>query len=211
VKINVSNLGWIIAVGLAAIMLGSGFQSPTLKVGTADLEKVMSSSDYWISNESTYNDYVKKRSDFLQFFNQNRMMTTSEVTKMKELSLADNPTAQQKSDLDKLKSQVTDEQKSEQELGLKSNLTPDERAKLTEFNSRETANGQDLQNLNQQFTQDISDKKASIISAAMDKAKLAVQTVGRAQGFTVVLSTAAAPYSANDITTDAIKSMNAQK
>ncbi|HEY3781444.1 MAG TPA: OmpH family outer membrane protein [Fimbriimonadaceae bacterium] len=210
-KINVSNLGWIIAVGLAAIMLGSGFQSPTLKVGTADLEKVMSSSDYWISNESTYNDYVKKRSDFLQFFNQNRMMTTSEVTKMKELSLADNPTAQQKSDLDKLKSQVTDEQKSEQELGLKSNLTPDERAKLTEFNSRETANGQDLQNLNQQFTQDISDKKASIISAAMDKAKLAVQTVGRAQGFTVVLSTAAAPYSANDITTDAIKSMNAQK
>lgn len=212
VKINASNLGWVVAAGLACFMVGSGFQSPTLKIGIADVDKVMSGSDYWKTNEASFNTFTKERGDLLIYVKQNAMMSSDEAAKVKELSLLDNPTAQQKAELDRLKADITDEQKRKDELSIKASLTPEERTLLSTYATREQTNtNQTLPEWDQQFTQEIQQKRTDILTAATDKAKTAVQSVGRAQGYTIIFSAAAAPYAANDITDDALKSMNAQK
>lgn len=211
-NLKFSNLGWIVAAGLAGIMVAGGFQTPTQKVAGADLDKIVQSSDFWKASEATFNDYAKKRDDVLQYINSNGVMTGEQLNQIVELSLKDEPTAQDKAALERTKADVTAQEKRREELLIKqTSLTVEERTLMTEFQHRADANSRSLEQLAQKLSTDVQAKRTSIMNDATERARKAVQTVGKAQGCTVVFSSGAAPYAAIDITPDAISAMNAQK
>ena len=210
IKINFSQLGWVVAVGLAAVMVSSGFQAPTDKFAVADLQKIVESSDFYKSNETTYNAYVQKRKDLIDYLNQYPVITSDQVTRMKDLSLKEDVTSQEKAELERIKADAKEQDARNKELVIKANPTPEERTLLQEFARRNATMGDLLSKMNQDFVNDIQAKKEQIMATALDKAREAVKRTGKAQGYTVIYSTAAAVYAANDLTDDAIKAMNAK-
>jgi Skp family chaperone for outer membrane proteins len=211
-NLNTSNLGWIVAAGLAGIMIAGGFQTPTQKVAGADLDKVVQASDFWKANEATFNDYEKKRYDVLQYINANGVMTGDQLNEIVNMSLKDNATPQEKAELERTKADVTAQEKRREEILVKQTpLTAEERTLLDTFRQRADANSRTLDQLASKLSQDVQTKRTSIMNDAMDRARQAVQTVGKAQGCTVIYSSSSAPYTATDLTTDAISAMNAQK
>ena len=211
-NLKFSNFGWVVSAGLAGIMLAGGFQTPTVKVAGADLDKIVQSSDFWKSSEASFNEYAKKRDDLLQYINSNGVMTDEQLHQIEDLALKDQPTAQDAAELNRVKADVTAQEKRREELTIKQTpLTVEERSLMENFRQRAESNSRSLEQLAQKLSQDVQAKRTSIMNDATDRARKAVQTVGKAQGCTVVYSSGAAPYAATDITADAITAMNAQK
>jgi Skp family chaperone for outer membrane proteins len=207
-----TNLGWLVAAGLGGLMLAGGFQAPTEKFAMADVDKIVQSSDYWKSTEETFNEYAKKRDDLLQYINSNGVMTSDQLNQIVDLSLKDQPTAQDKASLDRIKADVTAQEKHREELLVKTTpLTPEERTSMEQFRQRTEENAAALEKLAQKLQQDVQIKRNSLMNDAAERAKKAIQTVGKAQGYTLVFTSNTAPYAANDITSDATTAMNAQK
>jgi Skp family chaperone for outer membrane proteins len=210
-KVKISQLGWVAAIAMAGVMIGSGFQGATQKIGVADLPKIVEGSDFYKQNEVTYNDFVAKRRTVLDFFNTYKVLTTEQTNRIQELSLKDNPTPQEKAELDRIKQDVVAQDKRSKELTIKPSPTPEEVTVLQDFAHRTQAMGQTFDQLQQTYQGDIQQKRDQIQQAAADKARDAIRQVGKDQAFTVIMSSAAAPYAANDVTDAAIKAMNAAK
>lgn len=196
---------------LFGILVAGGFQAQTLKFGMADLGKVAEGSDYYKGVQATFNDMVERRKAVLEFFNTYKVLTTDEAKRIKELSLKVDITPQEKAELDRLKEQVITDDKRKKELAVKTPLTPEEQTLSQEFTNRERTITSQMPQLSQEFSDDIEAKKNEIQQSAFDKARAAVLQVGKEGGYTLVFTSAAAPYGANDITDDAIKAENAKK
>lgn len=207
-----SNLGWIVAACLAGIMIAGGFQGATPKFATADMDQIVQKSDYWKVSEASFKDYSDKRSALLQYIDRNGVMEEDQLKQLVDLTAKDDPTPAEKAQLEKVKSDVTAEEQKREALAVKSTpLTTDETNLMRHYQQRAEANTTSLQVLEHRFNDEISAKHQSIMNEAIDRAKKAIQTVGKAQGYTVVFTAAAAPYAANDVTADATTAMNAQK
>jgi Skp family chaperone for outer membrane proteins len=139
-------------------------------------------------------------------------MTSDQLNQIVDLSLKDQPTAQDKASLDRIKADVTAQEKHREELLVKTTpLTPEERTSMEQFRQRTEENAAALEKLAQKLQQDVQIKRNSLMNDAAERAKKAIQTVGKAQGYTLVFTSNTAPYAANDITSDATTAMNAQK
>ena len=199
------------AIAMAGVMVGSGFQGTTQKIGVADLPKIVEGSDYYKQSEVTYNDFVAKRRSVLEFFNNYKVLTTDQTNRIQELSIKDNPSTQEKAELERIKSDVQAQDKRYKELTIKPSPTAEERTVLEDFAHRTQAMAETFDHVNQQYQADIQQKREQIQEAAADKARDAIRQVGKDQAYTVIMSSAAAPYAANDVTDAAIKAMNAAK
>lgn len=208
-KIKFSQLGWVVALAMAAFMAASGFQAPTEKMGVADLQKIVEGSDFYHQSENSYNAFYQKRKDLVDYFKQYPVMTSDQINRYKELSLKDTLTPQESAELERIKADVKEQDARNKELQLKANPTPEERTLLQDFAHRQDMMNTALDGMNQDFANDLQQKKDQIMSNALDKARAAVQTTGKAQGYTIVFSSGAAIYAANDITQDSLKTMNA--
>ncbi len=207
-----SNLGWIVAACMAGVMIAGGFQGASPKFATADMDQIVQKSDFWKASEATFNDYSTRRSQLLQYIDRNGVMEEDQLKQLVDLSTKDEPSTQDKAALEKVKSDVTAEETKREGLAVKTTaLTTDETNLMRHYQQRDDANRQNLEILQHRFNDEISVKHQNIMNDAIDRAKKAIQTVGKAQGYTVVYSTAAAPYAANDITADATTAMNAEK
>jgi Skp family chaperone for outer membrane proteins len=209
-KVNTNQLGWFVAVAVIGVVAGSGFQGATDKMGVADLGKIAEQSDYYKQNEVTYNNLVARRRGVLEFFSTYKVLTTDQTNRIKELSLKDNPTPQEKAELDRLKGDVMAQDKRSKELAIKANSTPEERTLMEDFARRAATMNETLDRLSREFDAEVQQNRDKIQTTALEKARDAVREVGKAQGYTVILSANAAPYAANDLTDAGLKAMNAK-
>jgi len=202
--------GWVVAVALLGILVGGGFQAPSPKFGTADLGKVAEGSDYYKTSQATFDDLVNRRKGVLEFFNQYGVVTSDEAKRIQELSLKTDINTQEKAELDRLKQQVIADDSRKKELSTKSpsQLTPEERTLMAEFARREETTKDLIARLSNDFTTEMDTQRNTIQTAAFEKARDAVRQVAKDGGYTLVFSSAAAPFGANDITDDAIKQVN---
>ena len=202
--------GWGVAIALAGVLIGGGFQAPTPKFGIADLGKVAEGSDYYKQSQTTFDDFVNRRKGVLEFFNTYGVVTSDEAKRINELSLKTDISTQEKAELDRIKQQVIADDSRKKELATKSpsQLTPEERTLMAEFARREDTTKGLVAQLSNDFTNDVNTQKDQIQQSAFEKARDAVRQVGKDGGYTVIFSSAAAPFGANDITDDAIKQIN---
>ncbi|MBN9502980.1 MAG: hypothetical protein BGO01_21265 [Armatimonadetes bacterium 55-13] len=204
-----SKLGWIVAAALGGIWLASGFQDSANKIAVVDISDVVEKSNYGKTNQDTFAKMKKAREDLLQFIDDYRVLNAEQAQDLKDLSLKDNPTAEDKAKVDRIKADVIASNKKWNELSTKATLTPEDRTLLDDYARR----GQNMEAVARRWFNDFTNEmqawadkqKADSIS----KARVAIQKVAKAQGYTIVFEVGIAPYGANDLTDASLQAMNA--
>ena len=211
-RINLTkNLGWIAAAGLLVVAGAVGFADQTQKVGVVDIAHVLEQSDLGKANLTKFNAMKSGREALLQYLDQNRVMTVDQANRLKELSLKDAPTKDEQTELDNLKTAIGASTKRWSDLNGKPTLTADERTSMEDFARRQQAMEQLGQGWNKDFNTELQTWADKTKADSVDKARAACQQVAKADGFTVVFESGAAPFGANDLTDETLKALNEKK
>lgn len=203
--------GWVLVAAIAGAALAGGFQANEIKVGTVDIVQMMDQSDYGKEGQATFKKMKDAREGVLEFIDQQRVLTTDQAQRIRELSLKDNPTNEEAAELDRVKADVKAANKRSVELATKPNMTPEERTLIEEYARRSQAMSELARRWYQEFINQMNAFADQRKLAGLQKAKVAIKQVAKAQGFTFVLDASTAPYGANDITDACLAAMNANK
>ncbi len=209
--IKIDKLGWLVAALLLGVMLGTGFQEGPLKFAVADITSVVENSDFGKKNQGDFKAMKDAREALLAFIDQYRILSVQQASELKLLSLKVPLTAEEKAKLERIKADVIAAKKKSDEIVQKQNLTPEDRKLLDEMGNQAAAMEQTAQEWLREFTNELQAWADSKKLESLNRARAAVQEVGKAQGFTLVFELGIAPYGANDITDASLKAMNAKK
>ena len=200
--------GWFLAAGLLGIVLGSGFQGGVEKFGVVDLRKVILDSKLNQQTVDTVEVARKARLEVLTFIRDQRVITASQCARLRELELKATKTDAEKTELNTLKATVIAAAKELDTLNQKQNLTEPERLRLIELNTLMQDSAAILMQYQDEFETEFNKISSDAQNAAIDKAAACTVIVAKAKGFTVVFSSSAVVYAANDITADVVKEAN---
>jgi Skp family chaperone for outer membrane proteins len=203
--------GWIVAAGLAGMMVAGGFQPAQEKTGVVDLNRMMQQSEFGKANQANINASLKARRELLEFVNTYRILTVEQAARLKELKLKAAPTQAERDEITRIENDVKASDRRRIELSQKQNLTEQDRQMLQDFASRSQAMMQTLDRWNNEFNEELGQISDQANQLTMERARAALSEVGKSQGFTVIIETRFAPYGANDVTEAALKAMNAKK
>ncbi|HVL38499.1 MAG TPA: OmpH family outer membrane protein [Fimbriimonadaceae bacterium] len=211
-NVRFHKLGWIVAAGLAGIILGGGFrQGGDAKMAVVDLAKVVETSNFGQDNQKTFNKMKDDREGILEFIDTYRVLTVEQASKLRELSLKPNITPAEKAELDRIKADVIAADKRNKEIIQKTNLTPEERTLMEENARRSQTMEITAQRWLREFTSDMQGWADKQKMASIERARQAIQEVGRTGGYSIIFEIGVAPYGANDVSDAALKAMNARK
>jgi Skp family chaperone for outer membrane proteins len=201
----------VVAAGLLGVMLGSGFQSPTLKLGVVDLNSVIDKSEDGKTSQKQFQTMKKSREGILEFIDQYRILTPEQAIRFRDLSLKTEPTKPEEAELERIKAEVIAASKKSQELAIKPNLTPEERTLVEEY-SRRSMNMNDLSSRwLREFTDEVQKYVADKKEENYVKARAAVNEVATKETYTMIFEGTVALFGANDITEQTLVAMNAKK
>lgn len=207
---KLSKLGWVAAAALIGIVVASGFQDTSLKIAVVDIAQVVEKSNLGKSNQAVFASMKKNREDFLQFIDDNRVLTSEQAQELRALWLKDNPTAEEKTRMERIKAEVVTSYKKWNEIGQKTTpLTAEDRTLLDEYAKRGQAMELLARRLFNDFTNEMQAWADKQKVASIDKARTAIQGIAKTQGYTIVFEVGVAPYGANDLTQPALAAMNA--
>jgi len=206
-----NQLGWFLFVATFAVLVATGFQDNTNKVGVVDITKVVEQSDYGKANVDTFNGMKKAREDLLEFIDANRVLTPEQAQRIRELSLKANTTPEEKAELDRIKADVIASYKKWQELNTKPNLTPEDRTLMEDYAKRSQATNETAQRWLREFQNEMQTWMDKQKLDSIGKARDAISDVAKAQGYNVVFEVGVAPYGANDLSDAALQALNNKK
>ncbi len=204
-------LGIVAASAALALFSAIGFQAKTEKYGVVDIAKVFNDSDYTKKQNDQLRSIGDARTGILDFMENFRVFTAEQATRFRELSLKASRTPAEQTELDQIKAAVQASDSAFKQLQTKANPTPAEVTQLQDFNARSQASATLSQRWAREFDDEVRTLNEKMRADTMDRIKLALKDVGAKQGYTLLFSEDVAPYGANDMTTDVVKAMNAQK
>jgi len=200
--------GWVVAAMLFGVMVGSGFQTPSLKLATADITKVISESAYGKESRDLQTEMQKVREEILQFIDDYRVLTIEQANRYRELSLKADKSATDKAELERIKAEVIAASKKSQELSTKPQLTPEERTMIDEYARRSQLMTETANRWLTEFKNEVLEFYEQRRAEGFNRAKAAISEIGAKEGYTLVFETSIVPYGANDITNAALAAMN---
>lgn len=207
---KLSKLGWVAAAALIGIVVASGFQDTSLKIAVVDIAQVVEKSNLGKSNQAIFANMKKNREDFLQFIDDNRVLTSEQAQELRALWLKDAPTAEEKTRMERIKADVVASYKKWNEIGSQTKaLTAEDRTLLDEYAKRGQAMELLARRLFNDFTNEMQAWADKQKVASIEKARTAIQGIAKTQGYTIVFEVGVAPYGANDLTQPALAAMNA--
>ena len=204
------HLSFVLAGMLVAGFIGAGFQAQADKLGTVDLNRLIQESNYGVARMKELNNQLAARKALMDFLTLYRVATVEEAQKMRALWLKATVTEAEKAELDKLKTKIMDSDKKFNELRQRQNLTDADRELLRDYSMRTQAVEETLTRWNQEFQDELGASQDEARRETLKRAKAALAEIGKAKAFTVIFESTVAPYSANDLTEDALKAMNAK-
>ena len=209
--INTDKLGWPIAAALAGAMaMGalSGFQANTApKFATVDIGKVFDGSTLATQNTETLQNAQKSRSAVLEFINRNRAMDPGDARKLAELSIKATPSAADTAEIARLRTAGETATQARSALMTKNPPTDADKTALTDYGTKASTNQSLLQTLQAQYEGDLQAMSGDLREKTLDRVREVVKGLAAKGGYTVVFSTASAPYAANDLTDEALKAL----
>jgi len=206
-----NNIGWIVAAGLIAALVASGFQTQPTKIGVVDMQSVFQTSDYFKDKQNELKNMGDTRSAILEFLQTYPTITAAQAQRFRDLSLKPDLTGAEKTELEKIKSDVIATDQSFKALQTKASPTPAEVTQLQSYNNQQQQTQTLSQTWAQEFNQELNDEKGKLSDDVRARLKDAVQDVAKKQGYTVVFTSDAVPFGSNDVTADTLKVMNAKK
>jgi Skp family chaperone for outer membrane proteins len=208
---KVERMGWIVAAALAGAMVGMGFQDKSEKTGTVDIEKVFNQSEYAKKQTEGLRNMGQARLGVVDFIRNHRTMKAADAEKFRQLSLKENRTATDTAEMERLRTQAQGDEQKFKELSVKGSPSATDVTQLEDFNRRKEETGALLQKWNEDFSNEIQSRQENLRGETLQRVKDSVAKVAKEQGYSIIFVQSVAPYSANDITDAALKSMNSQK
>ncbi|MEX2242772.1 MAG: hypothetical protein WD716_02885 [Fimbriimonadaceae bacterium] len=197
--------GWFVAALLVGVVLGSGFQTGTEKFAVVDIRKVIIDSK--LNKETT--DKVKSAGEarfaILKFIDEQRTISASQIARFRDLELKEVKTDAEKLELDTLKKKVMDDAKELARLIELQAPTEVERLRMIELTKLSQESRNLLAQLEVDLDRDYQNVSNELQNQAIDRANAAATVVAKSKGITVLFSSSAVIYAANDITADAVK------
>lgn len=204
-------LGWIVAALLAGGIIGMGFQGAGEKLGTVDLAKVFNESEFAKKQTDSLKTMGLARQGVIDFVKTNPHLKLEEANRFRELTLKESRSAAEQSELERLKSDAQTGESKYRTLTTKDKPSQEDMSQIEEFNHRRDTSQQILEKWNSDFSTELQGKQETLRNETLNKVKEAVQQVAKNQGFSMVFVQDVAPYSANDLTKQALDAMNAKK
>jgi Skp family chaperone for outer membrane proteins len=195
----------ILAIGMVAVLAGSGFQGASQKIGVIDSNSVMQAVALAKNMVEDEKNLKSDREMVMQFLQRYPIIKKEEAEKFKTISIKPNKTDAEKAELEKLKTIAQDTVKKFKDLELKSSPTQDELKLLDEYRNRKNDMDEYLQGLFKDFQTELAgihDKNQGIVYEAF---KAGINDTGKKQAFTVIFDKNIAPFGTNDITDDVTK------
>jgi Skp family chaperone for outer membrane proteins len=208
---KLERLGWVVAAALAGAMIGMGFQGNAQKTGTVDLEKVFNESTFAKKQTEGLRNMGQSRVGVVEFLRTYRTLKPEDATKFKDLSLKETKTPTDTAELERIKNQAQQDEQKYRELSTKDKPTQAEITQIEEFNRRKQSTGELLEKWNGEFTNELQTRQEGLRGETLQRVKDAVAQVAKDQGYSIVFVQNVAPYSANDLTGEALKAMNNKK
>jgi Skp family chaperone for outer membrane proteins len=207
-----NQLGWLVAAALAGVLaVGalSGFQAnTTLKFGTVDIGKVFDESTLAASNTETLEAARKLRAGILDFINTHRAMDSKDADRYASLAVKGaTMTPAEKTESDKLQAAGVAAMNKQLELQTKTPLTDVDKTALSDYAARVQANNALLGGLQGKYENDLQTMSADLREKTLVRVRDVVTKIAAKGGYSVVFSTASAPYAANDLTDEALKTL----
>ncbi|HSI73227.1 MAG TPA: OmpH family outer membrane protein, partial [Fimbriimonas sp.] len=112
---------------------------------------------------------------------------------------------------ERIKADVVASAKKSAEYATKTSLTSEDRTLMEEYARRSQTMAEVARRWYQEFTSDMQVWADKQKIESIDRARVAIQEVAKAEGYTVVLEVGIAPYGANDISTTVLAKMNEKK
>ena len=203
--------GWLVAAGLLGAMLSSGFQTPSLKLGVVDVNRVVETSEYGKANQRTLSAMKKSREDVLEFVDTYRVLTPEQATAIRDLMVKPNRTKDEDNELERRKSEVVTANKRLQELSTKTNLTPEERTLLEDYARRSQTMNETASRWLREFTNEIQTWVDARKTDSYNRARAAITEVAAKDGYNMIFESSVTPYGANDVSDAALAAMNARR
>lgn len=201
--------GWFVAALLVGVVLGSGFQTGTEKFAVVDVRKVIIDSKLNKESQDKVKAAGEARYAILKFIDEQKTISASQIARLRELELKETKTDPEKLELDTLKNKVMDDAKELDRIRtLPGTPTEVERLKMVELTKLEQESRNLLAQLEMDLDRDYQNVVNDLQNQAIDKANAAAAVVAKSKGITVLFSSSAVVYAANDITADAITQAN---
>jgi Skp family chaperone for outer membrane proteins len=195
----------VLAIGMVALLAGSGFQGANQKIGVIDSNSVMQAIALAKSMVEDEKNLKTDRETVMAFLQKYPVIKKEDAEKFKTLSIKPKKTDAEKADLEKVKNVAQDAVKKFKEIELKSSPSTDELKQLDEFRNRKNEMDEYLQSLYKEFQAELAgihDKNQGVV---YDAFKSGINEVGKKQAYTLVLDKNIAPFGANDITEEVSK------
>ncbi len=204
------NLGWVAAGAIAIVLVASGFQGGAEKSGVIDMNRLITDSNMGKKNTDVLKDAIKRRETLLSFLAANPVAKEEEANRLKVLALKDALTEPEKKEEEQTKANIQAAVKDFNDRNTKQNPTDEDRNMLAEYNRRRQATSRLIGQWQEEFQMQLNDIQNQVRTAETTKAREALNEVAKKGGFTIVFESQIAPYGANDLTDEAIKTLNAK-
>ncbi|MCH8979111.1 MAG: hypothetical protein IH945_07700 [Armatimonadetes bacterium] len=192
--------GWLVAAGLLGTVVGVGFQDGKEKYGVVDIRLVIFNSKVNQEMSDRVESARRVRLSILEFMSDQQVITEDQNNRVRELELKEDKTDVEKKELEDIQQTVIAAAKEFDRLNQILSLTEPERLLLQDYHQRRDTTRAMLQAWRMELEQDFAVILKQAEQEAVDRAQAAAVTVAKREGYTVVFSSSAVIYAANDIT-----------
>lgn len=200
--------GWVAAFAIGSVMFTTGFQGTAAKTGNVDMTRLIADSKRGQRLNDLLRNEFTLRQGILEFMNSQRILTQDQAVKLRTLTLKKDATAAEKTELENVKEAVKADAKKFNDLNRKPTPTEADRTLLTDYNNRIQLTEGLLGQWQQEFQNELLSIEEDERGKLMVDARKAVSEVSKRGGYSVVFTSQAAVYAANDVTDEAIKEID---
>lgn len=198
-------LGWVVAIGLGALVFTAGFHGAADKLGVVDITAAFNKSNLKANSEQKLAAMTDARKGVLEFVNLNPLFTADQLKRFRVLSTQEKLNDAEKKELESIKSDVQLALKDNALLAQNKAPSADDVKKLDDYGNRASFTRSARQQLQEEFVQEMSAAKDSMDNSAFLLLREAVREIGKNQGFSIIFSERAAVYGGTDVTDEVQK------
>jgi Skp family chaperone for outer membrane proteins len=196
----------------AAFLLGmfalTAFQGNTQKFAVVNLGDVAEKSKLGVREKKEFEALRTKYGSLIQFLNTNKVVAREDSSKIIDIWRKDAPTAAETQQLEQLKTKAQTQSEELRRLISVLNPSAEQQSRIRELSGWSQTTEDILPQLDNLLGQAMQTRANTKQQEVLDKARAAVQKVGKRDGYTMVFESQVAVYGATDLTSEALKTMD---
>lgn len=205
----------LMTVTLAAVILAMTppvwAQGGAEQFGSVDMQKVAAAYTKSTTSEATMKGLHDQLLLVYSTQAANPMLSSDQQTQLGNLLLKASPTDADKAQIQSLEAQSQKDAQALAALQQQKELTDSDRAQLAALTAEQQAGAQALQGVQDDYQQRMQQENDQLVQEISDDIRAAVAAVAKQKGLSLVFSSDAVIYSANDITQAVIAKLNGTK